>query len=397
MPKKRRLKSPTPTSTLPVRLTKDDRDTRDTVIMFVDIVGASEVSNHKTPKEYSEFVEEFQHIFKSTCRQFVDEWYPNECEYVQYDARGDEGLLMIYPPSAEGDLSTDVDIAINIALALKGIWICSNGNSSRIDSDLLPIDLAIGIHTGKTRLRSGPESKTNCGGWILEGYAINLAKRVESHSRAGKYTGILISEAAHGHLNYLSDEKVYVSDEPQRVPAKGISREIRGFEIMHHFLPTDWTFSDPISRSKWLLKERKEEEVETLLKAKKINPTNTWLAEEFIRSSMFINYNKLRESERGDPQALKKAFSDAKETANYLAQGDQRDPGILMIQGLIDSECYDFPKERERYAQARKFSKQVAVLDWYEGYSYSHEIWAAVGEDEDMTYATLKPTSPNIS
>ena len=62
-----------------------------------------------------------------------------------------------------------------------------------------------------------------------------------------------------------------------------------------------------------------------------------------------------------------------------------------MIQGLIDSECYDFRKERERYAQARQFSKQVAVLDWYEGYSFSHEIWAAVGEDEGMTYATLKP------
>ena len=33
--------------------------------MFVDIVGASEVSNHKTPAQYVEFVLSFQDLFIS--------------------------------------------------------------------------------------------------------------------------------------------------------------------------------------------------------------------------------------------------------------------------------------------------------------------------------------------
>lgn len=68
------------------------------VTLFVDIMGASEVSNHKSPKEYSEFVYSFQTIFNDTCDKYTQAWCDEYLDHLQYTARGDEGVLMLYPP-----------------------------------------------------------------------------------------------------------------------------------------------------------------------------------------------------------------------------------------------------------------------------------------------------------
>ena len=75
-----------------------DKDVRKTVILFADIMGASEVSNHKTTKKYFEFVQDFQNLFRKTCREHLAVYHDPDEPYYLYDARGDEGLLMIFPP-----------------------------------------------------------------------------------------------------------------------------------------------------------------------------------------------------------------------------------------------------------------------------------------------------------
>lgn len=368
--------------------------------MFVDIIGASEVSNNLGPKSYANFVGLFQELFDKSCAKYVDLYLKaHKDKAIKYSARGDEGIFMAYVHESEESTSSMIDVAIHIALDLKRRWtICYWNKEQRINNGILPIDIAVGIHIGMVYLR-----ENNSGEIQPEGYAINLAKRVESNSRRGFYTRILVSEAAHGALNYLPDERIYIFDEPRPIDAKGFSREVRAFEIKHHFLQSDWSNivdSGERSRSRSALEILEKNEVETLKDAWKINPTNVWLAEDFIRSSMLRNYKDLPESDRQDPTKLRKAFENATETANYLAEGEQRDSGILMIQGLIEGECFDFVKERERYGEARALGKQIALLEWYDGYSFSNEAFKEIGgwdltyeELKDMTFQSLKPSS----
>jgi len=359
-------------------------------------MGASEVSNHKSPAEYLKFVNSFQKLFMSVCKKYTDAWYEeDERKEMQYSSRGDEGLLMIYRPETLTDPTVDIDVAINIALELKRSWLCSDINKERVNSGLLPVDLAIGIHIGRTYLEklapSDPKPVGNSGGWLPEGYAINLAKRVESHSRQGRFSHIFLSEAAQGQLNYLANERTYLFDNPQVVSPKGISRDIRVYEIKHHFLPSDWTEESEQSKRARTLLDPNSVDIEVLMKALAINPTNLWMAEEFIRSSMLQNYNNLKSNERDDQNAVRSAFREARNKATLLAQGDQRDAGVLFIQGLIEGECGNYDLERTLYDDAIYFREQLAEAFWYKGLSFSLQIWDTIGEDSKKPLNQLPP------
>ena len=370
--------------------------------MFVDIAGASEVSNHLTTKDYAEFVSTFQTMFVETCSKYVDRWLDEYKDHtIDISARGDEGIFMAFPED-DDVVATIIDVVIQIALELKRMWLVGDWNKAhRIDQGILPVDIAVGIHVGPTYLKPTDGSKLQ-----PEGYAINLAKRIEASSRSGGYSRIFVSEAAHGRLNTLCDEVVYVFDEPRAIEAKGFSRDIRAFEVMHHFLPTDWSEDldkeDVAVRSRSGLDPLTDDQMECLKNAQKLNPTNIWLAEECIRSSMLIAYGDLALEDRSNSEELRKAFEYASEIATYLAQGDQRDTGVLMIQGLIDGECLDFRKERQRYRDARNMRKQITLLDWYEGYSYSNEVFYAIdgdnlGDDlQNKTYEDLSPCQQDL-
>lgn len=373
---------------------KSLRATRDTVVMFVDIIGASEVSNYKKPAEYSEFVTDFQNLFISVCKEYIATLYKKKDKNYQFSARGDEGLLMIYPQNIpEENLSNEVDTAIIIALALKRRWICKGQNKARIQTDgLLPIDLGIGIHVGKTylkKLKKGEyQEELNPSGIRPEGYSINLTKRIESESRSGKYTRIFISEAARGELNYLSDEQTYVFDEQQRIQPKGISRDIRVFEVKHHFLPTDWSDLSERNRRRKSKVDPNEADINVLRDAYKMNPTNMWLAEECIRTSILKRYDGVKAEDRSDDKLIK-IFQEAKQIADDLAHGDQRDAAILFIQGFIEGECLNFKLERKRYKEAEAFTSQVSTVHWYEALSFSNEVFYAIKKNNDKTYHEL--------
>lgn len=347
---------------------------RETVVMFVDIMGASEVSNHMTTSSYAGFVQSFQSLFIDTCTAYRNRLCSDYVNFVQFSARGDEGLLMIYRPSERSSLSVDVDIAVNIALDLKRRWLFSKENKKRIETGLLPIDLAVGVHTGKTYLTRAEPTLNNPGGYQPEGYAINLAKRVEGHSREGRSSHIFLSEAAHGTWNTLPDERTYFFDEPLTVRPKGISREIRVYELKHHFLPSDWTLLSQESERARTFLDPELVHLDILVKAIKINPTNLWLNEEFIRSSMLVNYYKLSAKERTNNAALKKAFEHAWERADLMAQSEQRDSVVLCIQGLIEGEFGDYISEREKYDIAIKLPDQLPEALWYKAQSLSEDV-----------------------
>lgn len=384
-----RRKPRRPAAVAPEVVSKDDR-VRDTVVMFVDIMGASEVSNHKSPRDYADFVEGFQTLFCSICEKYVDTWYVEHKNHVQYSARGDEGLLMIYISQDEVKLTENVDIAINIALELKRQWLCSHENRCRIvKHGLLPIDLGIGIHVGRTLVRKGKKGSGNPGGMKPEGYAINLAKRVEGYSRAGKFSHLFLSESAEGTVNDLPDEITYLFDEPETITPKGISRDIRVYEVKHHFLPTDWKEASEKSERARTLLDPSTVDIATLKEALRINPTNLWLREELIRSSMLVEYDKLPVEKREDEAALKATFALAKELAESMRQSEQRDAGWMFIHGLIEGEYGDYDSERQKYTEAIKYRDQLAQAYWYRGESFSAQLWEETGKKVEKKYPEL--------
>jgi len=342
------------------------------------------VSNHKRPPEYARFVKTFQNYFEESCAKYLETWMAEDYESSSFHtARGDEGLLMIFRSRMPGDLSEEVDIAINIALEVKRRWLVSEENRDRIRSGLLPIDVAVGIHTGPTHVQDGKP----------EGYTINLAKRVESHSREGKFTHIFVSEAAHGHLASLAEECTYLFDESQLMTAKGISRPVRAYEVKHHFLPSDWREESSESKRAKSLLDPTAMQVAIVKDALKINPTNLWLAEEFILASMLTRYWALKVPQREKNSLLRKAFAPAKERADLLRQSDQRDAGVLFIQGLVEGEYNHFESERSRYQEALKESDQLDLAHWYLGQSFSQEVYDALQPplDLEQDYESLDP------
>ena len=59
------------------------------------------------------------------------------------------------------------------------------------------------------------------------------------------------------------------------------------YEVKHHFLPTDWAdLRGPEGRTKALPLDPSEDDVEIVRLAHLANPTNIWLAEEYILLSM---------------------------------------------------------------------------------------------------------------
>jgi len=444
----------------------DDINQRDTLIMFVDIAGASEASNYLSSKEYERFVTAFQDEFINTCLHFIESNMVKGAslkinlkieEHYTLVARGDEGLMMLYPPKltespannksrlSKNDvrMSRYLDVAIHIALRLKRRWLlCKNSedwcNFHRIrKSEILPIDLGIGIHIGKTYISPKKEIKIRESKDIArkkqdlpEGYAINLAKRVEGHSRKGKYSRIFVSEAAHAYAEMLHDEKTYIFADPTKLEAKGFSRDIHAFELRHHFLSANWSddlidivlaekkgrskdLASRAERSRVILDPLSSDELKTLRAAHQLNPTNIWLAEEYIRSSMigelekkireFIKSNanskNMRDKLSGylkDADFAKTMYKEASRVSSYLIQNDQRDPGALVIQGLVEGERREFFHEVARYDDAEKFTNSLAMIHWYKGTSFSTRAKDAFDWQEIKNVLQSKEKSKNL-
>lgn len=374
------------------RLSKSNKgrsdNERDIVVLFADVVGCSEISNHSSLEEYGAFITSFQDCFKRVCQYYgVTVYEPHEHHLFQYEPRGDEGCLKILASRNDEDLARDVDVAISIALDLKKMWLFTERNRKRIiEGKLLPVELAIGIHMGKVYLKDSTNGRAQ-----PEGYAINLAKRVEGASRTGRFTHIFVSEAAHGQLYYLKDETVYKFTEAFPIPAKGLSQAIRVFEIKHHYLPTDWM--DVVEEEPWEISMVYPElgggDILTIAEsAYEINPTNLWLAEEYLMLTMMDAYRKGKEANKdNDPKYLEKmGYGRALEVAQRITNSDLRDGTLLSEWGQILGDLGRFDEEEEKYREAMRLEESDPDFHWYLGLCLSYQI----SEDVKKEKTSLK-------
>ncbi|MFH1980476.1 MAG: hypothetical protein ABIL58_01400 [Pseudomonadota bacterium] len=158
---------------------------RQAVILFADIIHSSVFSDTLGLYEYDEFLEEFQ-ITMYDAKERVFELSRVAEKDITFDVRGDETCAILYSDDTRKNLYT----ALMLASYMKSLWFQSSFNIKRVAEAKIASEIAVGVHTGKIILRSrvSPDMPPK-----PEGYAINLAKRIEGLSRQGMASKMMIS------------------------------------------------------------------------------------------------------------------------------------------------------------------------------------------------------------
>jgi class 3 adenylate cyclase len=300
------------------------------VILFTDIVGCSKISSHETLENYNKILQQFKTLFeKITGKQKHVLHDSRNNVNLQSQVRGNEGCLMISrttPGEVNPDLwADDINTAITIALDLKRRWLLSEYNKERIDSGKIISDIAVGIHFGQAWINKVGDNE-----YRPEGYAINLTKKIESHSQEGVYTHIYISAAAYNRLSPLTDEWTYSFDVPRLINLKGNSQGINVFEVKHHFLPTNLT-AEKTKASQCRTYEPSADDIEKLKIAHLANPTNLWLLEECIMMQIHNGCKELLEQgKEEDVRSLENAYRESASIARKFATSSTRDAVSLV-------------------------------------------------------------------
>lgn len=155
------------------------------VILFSDIIHSSVFSDTLGLIDYDMFLEEFQKTMFDAKKRVFDQTRADKSQVV-FDIRGDEACAIFYSDDTSNNLYT----ALMLASYMKSLWFQSSFNIKRVSEAKIASDIAIGIHTGKVIVRSRVSKKQVP---KPEGYAINLAKRIEGLSREGTHTKMMIS------------------------------------------------------------------------------------------------------------------------------------------------------------------------------------------------------------
>jgi len=80
---------------------------------------------------------------------------------------------------------------LKTAIMLKNKWLAQNANLTRVHNRQPPHGLRIGLHTGRVHYCNRADQKRR-----VEGYAINIAKHIETAAADGLYSRIFVSQDA---------------------------------------------------------------------------------------------------------------------------------------------------------------------------------------------------------
>jgi hypothetical protein len=185
----------------------DDKKVRMATILFADIVGSTEVANERSVVKYGEVIDEY-HKCALAAKRIV---FKNKEDSQQLYLRGDEACLVCHSgPLLHNVLQADDNVSdyaldilntLKFAIALRLNWMDTDYNIERTSNQILPREVAIGIHFGPVAFWEHPGNSIP----TAEGYSITLAKRIEGYSRIGKYSNIFVSGPVNVNLQQKFD------------------------------------------------------------------------------------------------------------------------------------------------------------------------------------------------
>jgi class 3 adenylate cyclase len=182
-------------------------------VLFADLENSVQISRIISPADYDELIDQFQAAMLRAVGEITGEmgltpgevavagdqlalfFYDTDSVKRNYLLDGEPGLqgaerkqvIDAYRKSNEG-LAFD---ALKAAVHLKNSWLVDPVNLERVIQHREPYGLALGVHIGKVFLRERSDGRRR-----VEGFTVNMAKRVESYSRQGKFSRIMFSQAA---------------------------------------------------------------------------------------------------------------------------------------------------------------------------------------------------------
>ena len=198
----------------------------DTAVMFVDLVDSSVFSSVLDLKAYSDYVHSFQATMREQCEYFFGEYLEGSIERgtgYSYSIVGDELVVFLHTSKS----ANDVYLLTILAITLKAAWLLSPVNRERVRHRAAAAEIAVGINFGQLWAQRTED------GYEKEGYVINLAKRIESHSRHGEHYRIFLSDGAFKQIhtrmrNLLFGPRTLIS-------GKGIVGQFGVYEIVDSF------------------------------------------------------------------------------------------------------------------------------------------------------------------
>jgi len=205
--------------------TKTVKGVADALLVFVDVVDSSKYSSTLTYEDYARRLLYFQTAFKKLGRKYFPEVEDKALDFNVVDARGDEGIIFV--TTREGDRDKLIFQAIEFIYHLKGILKFGTDGEEGEPQNKSPSKLGVGagIHFGQVALTiENKEGHSLISG--VEGFSINYAKRVESSSRDGRFSRIMLSLDA---SKYLQVKPIILSE--IRAPMKGIADNVELYEV----------------------------------------------------------------------------------------------------------------------------------------------------------------------
>jgi class 3 adenylate cyclase len=197
-------------------------------ILFADLVNSTEMSKNLTLQEYDDMIMDFQStLYEIVADHLTKYGYEGNGMDSDWSIAGDEMRIFLY----SGAVLYDVRNALLMALKMKLGWLASAFNERILKEGRIVSRMGVGINCGKVirdvrqwRVKMGEDMPN------IEGYAINVAKRIESTSREGSAYQIMVGDSVYRRCQESKSLNVAFS-RPRNLVFKGLGQKMPVYEV----------------------------------------------------------------------------------------------------------------------------------------------------------------------
>lgn len=198
-------------------------------ILFIDLMNSTEMSKNLTLEEYDNMIVHFQNTMYEVISSHLEGYgYQGNGVDCEWSIAGDEMRVFLYSESIPFDVRNSLLIAVKAKLA----WLVSPFNERILKEGRPTSRIGAGIDCGKV-VKDTREWRKMVGDQQphIEGYAVNVAKRIESASLDGKVYQIMVGDSFYRKCQESTEINVSFS-RPMKLEFKGLGLKIPVYEIL---------------------------------------------------------------------------------------------------------------------------------------------------------------------
>ena len=337
-------------------------DFKTATILFVDLVGSSGAASFMTSSGYNDHLSTFKTLINDTCDQLFDR-ESGETDVYQKQVQGDQGFFLFASSWTTDDkerkaaIEKDIIEILRLALQIKYRWQLEPINIKLIEANKKPFEIAIGINTGTVGIK---RKNGNGHNYVTEGYAINLAKRIEGESRKGSYSKIFVGESTYGLYLDRPGENPIRFKRQELSPLKGIAGNIRIYEIAFASIEDEEEEENAILviPDEWKKESSGLRDALEITKKYFLATQDPWLANAYC-NVLWAQIKKHIEKSTGNSESdkldLNKSFLGIIDTARKLVEFDSGFSAWKVYLGQMVLDYFKYSLKREEKVEENVF------------------------------------------